>query len=558
MLEIIYKILTILGSIGLFLYGMKLMSESLQKVAGEGLRKILSAMTSNSFKGMLSGLLVTAIIQASSATTVMLVSFVNAGLISLTESIGVMMGATIGTTIKIWFLTLLGVKFNLTTIMLPLIALSLPFMFSKNKIRKSYGEFIIGFAVLFLGIGFLVNSFPDIQNNPGIHNFIAKFSTYQYQPVLLFILFGAVLTAAIQSSSATITLTIILSQKGIIPYDLAAALILGDNLGTTITANIAAIVANRPAKRAALSHTLFKLIGILWMLPLFYPYINITNNIVVYFIKDISINQNTVVLLSLCLFHTSFNIINMLLQIGFINKIENLLILIIPNNKKKEKSKLKYIDSIMFQSPGIHIEPVQKEIALYGKRIANMFQLIPKILLEKNDLKYEKLIEKIDKYNSISNKTHANIANYCIKATEDNLSHYESQMISTIQHINDYLTNICEVTTLLAKEIDSKNKQKIWFTQDLRNYLNTMFDNINASFYRLNEILDSDYKNVDLEKMIALNKCIKEYKAELLEIHQKDLAAKEYTEKAGICYVNILDYCSKITNLHFYIINLLK
>ncbi len=548
MIELILKIFTILGSLGLFLYGMKLMSESLQKVAGDGLHKILTSMTSNSFRGVFSGLLITAIIQASSATTVMLVSFVNAGLISLTESIGVMMGATIGTTIKIWFITLLGLKFNLTTILLPLVGLSLPLMFSKSKIRKSWGEFIIGFSILFVGIGFLINLFPDPQNNPDIYSFITKFSTYSYHPILLFILFGAVFTALIQSSSATITLTIILTLRGIIPYDLAAALILGENIGTTITANLAAIIANRPAKRSAFSHTLFKLIGVMWMLPVFYPFINIINTVVIYFAKGYSFTDSTIILLSLCLFHTSFNVLNTLLFIGFVNPFVKLLNILVPNKKKKEKSKLKYIDSIMFQSPGIHIEPVQKEIALYGKRIAKMYELIPRILIEKNEVKYARLIDKIAKYKALSDKTYNTISDYITKAAEDDLSSKESNLITSMQHINTHITSICDVIVTTANDIDNKNKQKIWFTQPMRNFLNEMFELVQQSFITLNEVLDTDYKNVNKEKSEELKDKFVKLKSDILTIHYQDLANNEYTYKAGNCYLSIIDNYEKISN----------
>ncbi len=548
MFDIILKIFTILGSLGLFLYGMKLMSESLQKVAGDGLHKILTSMTSNSFRGVFSGLLITAIIQASSATTVMLVSFVNAGLISLTESIGVMMGATIGTTIKIWFITLLGLKFNLTTILLPLVGLSLPLMFSKSKIRKSWGEFIIGFSILFVGIGFLINLFPDPQNNPDIYSFITKFSTYSFHPILLFILFGAVFTALIQSSSATITLTIILTLRGIIPYDLAAALILGENIGTTITANLAAIIANRPAKRSAFSHTLFKLIGVMWMLPVFYPFINIINTVVIYFAKGYSFTDSTIILLSLCLFHTSFNVLNTLLFIGFVNPFVKLLNILVPNKKKKEKSKLKYIDSIMFQSPGIHIEPVQKEIALYGKRIAKMYELIPRILIEKNEVKYARLIDKIAKYKALSDKTYNTISDYITKAAEDDLSSKESNLITSMQHINTHITSICDVIVTTANDIDNKNKQKIWFTQPMRNFLNEMFELVQQSFITLNEVLDTDYKNVNKEKSEELKDKFVKLKSDVLTIHYQDLANNEYTYKAGNCYLSIIDNYEKISN----------
>ena len=286
----------------------------------------------------------------------------------------------------------------------------------------------------------------------------------------------------------------------------------------------------------------------MWMLPVFYPFINIINTVVIYFAKGYSFTDSTIFLLSLCLFHTAFNILNTLLFIGFVNPFVKLLNILVPNKKKKEKSKLKYIDSIMFQSPGIHIEPVQKEIALYGKRIAKMYELIPRILIEKNEVKYARLIDKIAKYKALSDKTYNTISDYITKAAEDDLSSKESNLITSMQHINTHITSICDVIVTTANDIDNKNKQKIWFTQPMRNFLNEMFELVQQSFITLNEVLDTDYKNVNKEKSEELKDKFVKLKSEILTIHYQDLANNEYTYKAGNCYLSIIDNYEKISN----------
>ncbi|WP_286019155.1 Na/Pi cotransporter family protein, partial [Candidatus Venteria ishoeyi] len=253
-LAFIGKALTLIGALGLFLYGMKLMSESLQKVAGSKMRQILAAMTNNRFKGVLTGLLVTTTIQSSSATTVMVVSFVNAGLLSLIGAVGVIMGANIGTTVTAWVISLLGFKISLSILSLPIIGLSFPLFFSKNSFRKSWGEFLIGFAILFIGLQFLKESVPDIKSNPEALHFLSSFTNLGYWSVIIFVAIGTVLTIIIQSSSATMALTLVMCYNGILPFELAAAMVLGENIGTTITANIASLVANVSAKRAARAH----------------------------------------------------------------------------------------------------------------------------------------------------------------------------------------------------------------------------------------------------------------------------------------------------------------
>ena len=269
-----FDFLTLVGSLGLFLYGMKIMSEGLQKVAGNKLRSLLATMTKNRFAGVLTGLFITALIQSSSATTVMVVSFVNAGLLTLLQSITVIMGANIGTTVTAWIISLFGFKVSIAAFSIPLIALSIPFIFSAKSKRKSIGEFILGFAFLFMGLEMLKNSVPDLKSNPEMLEFLTKYTQSGFSSVLIFLAIGSILTVVVQSSSATMAITLVMVSKGWISYDLGAAMVLGENIGTTITANIAAIPANVSAKRAALAHTTFNVFGVVWMLFLFYPFIN--------------------------------------------------------------------------------------------------------------------------------------------------------------------------------------------------------------------------------------------------------------------------------------------
>ncbi|MCD7937512.1 MAG: Na/Pi symporter, partial [Tannerellaceae bacterium] len=267
-----FDFLTLIGAMGLFLYGMKIMSEGLQKLAGDKMRSILSVMTTNRVTGVLTGILITALIQSSTATTVMVVSFVNAGLLSLSQSISVIMGANVGTTVTAWIISLFGFKVSMSAFAIPLIGLCIPLIFSNKSKRKSWGEFLMGFAFLFMGLELLKNSVPDLQSNPQILAFLQNYTTLGFPSILIFLLLGSILTIIVQSSSATVAITLIMCSKGWIPFEMAAAMVLGENIGTTITANIAAINANVSAKRAALAHLMFNVLGVIWVLILFYPF----------------------------------------------------------------------------------------------------------------------------------------------------------------------------------------------------------------------------------------------------------------------------------------------
>ncbi|HRW63317.1 MAG TPA: Na/Pi symporter, partial [Bacteroidales bacterium] len=354
--------LTLVGSLGLFLYGMKLMSEALQKIAGDNMRNILAKMTSNPVKGVFTGLLITVVIQSSSATTVMMVSFVNAGLLSLTESIGVIMGANIGTTVTAWLISILGFKVDISIISLPLIGIGFPLLFSRTGKKKSWGEFIIGFAMLFLGLDFLKNSVPDIKSHPDILEFLRDYTSSGFGSHLLFLTIGTVLTIIIQSSSATMALTLVMCNNGWISFDIAAAMVLGENIGTAVTANIAAAVANVSAKRAARAHLIFNIMGVIWVSLIFNFFLSSIN----WFILKIGgvspYDSPLAIPIALSIFHSSFNIANTLIFIWFTKFIIAIVTKLVPQREEAEEFRLKYINTGLLSTAELSIHQAKKEI----------------------------------------------------------------------------------------------------------------------------------------------------------------------------------------------------
>ena len=376
------NILTILGSLMLFLFGMKLMSEALQRLAGRRFRTLFHSLASNPLKAITAGFLITSVIQSSSAVTVMLVSFVNAGIFSLTQGLGIMMGANIGTTITAWLVTLFGFKFEFTTILLPVLGLGLPLLFIPGSRNRSYAEFVLGFAILFLGLQFMKNSLPDVNENSPIVEAISSISGDGIRQYLLFALAGFLITILIQSSSASITLTFVLCYQGYISYEAAAAMILGENLGTTITANLAAIVANKAAKRVALGHTLFNFFGLIWAFIFFGTLVSVSYNAA----SDIIGNHfkaDNIIPLGLSIFHTGFNLINTLILAWFIPWFRKLLEkIIVLRASEKKNYKLKYFRSRFLSVNEIDIMQAHEQIYQFGKHVTYMFSLIPEYLTE--------------------------------------------------------------------------------------------------------------------------------------------------------------------------------
>jgi len=547
--NVIYLIFKILGALALFLYGMKLMSESLQKLAGIKLRNIIFAMTSNKLKAVFSGLILTAIIQSSSASTVMLVSFVNAGILSLTESIAVMMGANIGTTIKIWLITLLGVKFNISDFILPLIGLSLPLLFFKKKYFKSWGDFIIGFCLLFLGIGFLFQIFPENQQNAIFLQIIQKVTDLKNFATIIFVFTGFLLTAILQSSSATITITIVMSLNGLLTFENAAAMVLGENIGTTITANIAAIVANRSAKKMALSHSLFNIVGLVWVLLLFSPFLKLINDLLLSFTGQSPFIDNRIIPLSLCIFHTSFNVINTLILIGLIPFIIKILEFLIPEKKKKQKYKLKNIDVGFLSTSEFSLKLVQKEIVEYAKMQITVIETIPYLLVEKDDLLYKKHFEKILKKNLQSVKKESEILRFLNSISRGELSrsgimHFNS-MIKVCELVKDISDSLLEISQM----IDEKNSKKIWFTQTMRNRLNEMKILIVRALINMINNLESNFEEVSIIYAYEIENQINTLKDKLLIENEEAIKSEIYSYQTSIVYQNIILNFEKTADL---------
>ena len=562
-LTIIGNILTLVGALGLFLFGMKLMSEALQKVAGNKMRTILAAMTNSRIKGIFTGLLVTTTIQSSSATTVMIVSFVNAGLLSLIASIGVIMGANIGTTVTAWIIAILGFKVSLSFISLPIIGLSFPLFFSNNSNRKSWGEFMIGFAILFIGLQFLKESVPGINGNDEALTFLSSFTNLGFLSVLIFILVGTLLTIIIQSSSATMALTLVMCYNGLIPFELAAAMVLGENIGTTITANLAAFVANVSAKRTARAHLIFNMFGVVWMVAVFHYFLLGID----YFLEqrhgvsvlktDLSQHDfesvHDLYPIGLAVFHTSFNILNTLLLIGFAPLIAKLATKMVPGTgEDEEEFRLKFINSGLFSTSELAIIQARKEISSFGMRIEKMFTFIQSLFDEEKTKKYHKLLSRIEKYEEITDKIELEIAVYLTKISEGEISHESSKKIRAMLKIIDDMESVADAIYQLSKVIDNSRQNKSKFTNNQNNSIIEMFELIRLAFTEMIVNLDNSFGDMNIEGAQNIEKQINDKRNQLRQQHIEDLKEKKYKHKIGTFYSDIISINERIGD---YIIN---
>jgi len=541
MLNIILGILSLMGSIGIFLFGMKIMSESLQKVAGSRLRNILTTITANKFRSVLTGFTITAIIQSSSASTVMIVSFVNAGLLSLTESIGIIMGANIGTTITAWLIAILGFNFPISTIAVPLIGLGFPLIFSSVSTRKYWGEFIFGFALIFLGLEFLKGTIPDLKTYPGIMEFFSNFNNLGFLSVLIFVFIGMVFTMIIQSSSAAMAFTLVMCYKGWIGFDLAAAMIMGENIGTTITANIAAIVGNPMAKRAALAHFVFNFIGVSWMVFLLKFFLFGIDKMVLALYDESPYLNVALLPVALSLFHSIFNVSNSLILIWFIPYIKKITYGIIPSRKKKhEKSSLQHISTGLLSTSELSIFQARKEIAFYGKRIHKMFKMVRELFMEVNLQKFDQLYDRIVKYEEKSDAIELEIANYLTKLSEEELSQTGTIRVRTMLKLIDEIESVGDSCYNMSRTIQRKKENKIWFTQELRNNLNAMFDLIEEAFEEMIQNLQKDYMMVNANKAYGIEMKINKMRNMLKENHLESIESGNYKYNAGVIYSDLI------------------
>ena len=492
----ILQVFTLLGALGMFLYGMNLMSSGLQKAAGERLRGFLSAMTSNPLKGVLTGVGITSIIQSSSATTVMVVSFVNAGLLTLTQAIGVIMGANIGTTVTAWMVAWLGFKADISILAIPLMLFGFLFSNSKKDQRKNIGELIVGFCLLFLGLSFMKESVPDLRETPEVLEFVKTWSSYGFGSVLLFLAFGTILTLVLQSSSATMAITLIMLSMGWIPFGMACAMVLGENIGTTITANIAASVGNTQAKRAAMSHTIFNLFGVLWALILYKPFLNlvglVTENLFGlpnpategFSVSEPTAPEGTAALYGLSMLHTLFNLTNTLILVWFTGLIAKAVSWIIrtPENQEKEVFRLKYISAGPLATPELAVEQAFDEIIHFAQISKNGASYAQAAINEADTDKFEELREKLVKYEEISDRIEYEIATFLNGVSAEEISESTSVKIKAMYKIVGELESLGDSGENISRMLSRKNIHKKEFDADAIKNLNVMADAVNAAY----------------------------------------------------------------------------
>ena len=504
----ILQVFTLLGALGMFLYGMNLMSSGLQKAAGDRLRGFLSAMTSNPFKGVMTGLGVTSVIQSSSATTVMVVSFVNAGLLTLVQAIGVIMGANIGTTVTAWMVSWLGFKADISILAVPMMLFGFLFSNSKKDKRKSIGELIVGFCLLFLGLSFMKESVPDLSETPEVLNFVSSWASHGFWSVLLFLVFGTVLTLILQSSSATMAITLIMLSMGWIPFDMACAMVLGENIGTTITANIAAAVGNTQAKRAALSHTIFNLFGVIWALILFRPFLNLVGYITESLfglpnpasdglcVTESTSAEGTAALYGLSMLHTLFNVINTLILVWFTKWIAKAVCWIIrtPKNQEKEPFKLKYISAGPLATPELSVEQAFDEIIHFAQISKRGAEYAKEAVTETDANKFETLRGKLVKYEEISDRIEYEIASFLNGVSAGEVSKSTSQKIKAMYKIIGELESLGDSGETISRILLRKNIHKKKFNQETVKNLETMADTVFEAYDVMIENLTAAHK----------------------------------------------------------------
>ena len=502
----ILQIFTLLGALGMFLYGMNLMSSGLQKAAGDRLRGFLSAMTSSPFKGVLTGLGITTVIQSSSATTVMVVSFVNAGLLTLAQAISVIMGANIGTTVTAWLVSWLGFKADISILAVPLMALGFILSISKKSQRRNISELIVGFSLLFLGLSLMKNSVPDLSSTPEVLSFIKGWQGYGFGSVLIFLVFGTLLTLVLQSSSATMALTLIMLNMGWIRFDMACAMVLGENIGTTITANIAAAVGNSSARRAALAHTVFNLFGVIWALAL-YPYFLrligwITAGIFgipnpaaegfeVVVENGVQTDSQTSALYGLSMLHTLFNTINTLILIWFVPLIEKIVCAVIKDSKKKEEEvfRLKYISAGPLATPELATEQALKEIIHFAEISRHGLGYARAAIYASDPDEFEQYRAKLVKYEEIADRIDYEIAAFLNAVSTEEISVATSYKIKAMYKIIGEVESLGDSGESISRILSRKNVHKKEFDAEALKKLNSMVDLVDKAYVTMIENL---------------------------------------------------------------------
>jgi phosphate:Na+ symporter len=552
----IFVIFKLLGSLALLMFGMKTMSEALQKLAGDRLRKVLGAMTTNRFTGLLTGTFITASIQSSTATTVMVVSFVNAGLLTLGQSISVIMGANIGTTLTAWLMSIFGFQINMSDYIFCLFALAIPLIFSKKSGRKSFGEFIFGFSFMFLGLATLRENAiaMDLGHNQAVLNFIASCKELGGFSIFVFLIIGGILTTCVQSSAAVMAITLVLCSTGVLDIYLGIALVMGENIGTTLTSNIAALTANSQARRAALAHLIFNTFGVIWVLCIFHPFVNMDKYLVNLIAPNVP--ESVKITYYLSAFHTLFNVCNVLVLIWFIKPFEKLVCFVIKGKDDDEEFRLRYISTGLLSTSELSILQAHKEIILFSERINRMFGMVRDLLHTEKDDDFTKLFSRIEKYEIISDHMEIEIANYLNQVSEGRLSS-ESKL-----SIRGMLREVTEIESLgdscynLARTISRKKQTNMDFSEHQYDHIHFMMKLDEDALVQMIQVLQkNDHLEGEINKSYNIENEINNYRNQLKTQNILDVNNKEYDYQMGVYYMDIISECEKLGD---YVLNVVE
>lgn len=585
----ILDFLGLLGAVGLFLYGMKVMSEGLQKAAGDRLRNILSAMTRNRFTGTVTGFFITALIQSSSASTVMVVSFVNAGLMTLAQSMAVIMGANVGTTFTAWIIALFGFKVDISAFALPLIGLAVPLLFSKKSKTKSIGEFTIGFAFLFMGLDMISKYVPDLQSNPEMFAFLQRYASMGFGSVLIFCLVGIVVTMIIQSSAAMFAITLIMCSKGWITFDLACALVLGSNIGTTVTPLLASMSGNVAAKRTAMGHLLFNLLGTLWTLAVFFPFVELnswiteeigqgdpaglynyvsnlqatdpgmynqvmaaglpTDDGVVLHHRSVIAQMQVSVSFGLSIFHTVFNLINLSIMIWLTNVYVKIVEILVPaKHSGDDEFQLKFISAGILSASELNISQAEKEMHVFAERVGRMLPMARDLVHTKaGSDDFNRTYSRLEKYEEISDRMELEIANYLNRCAEGRLSNESKRRLTAMLSIDSEIESIADAMLGVGKILLRKQESGVHFNDEIYSNIDLMFGYVEKSVGGMLKVL-SNLENVDEHDIIACynrEREINNLRNQLRTANVANINGRHYEYQSGIYYMDIISTLEK-------------
>lgn len=548
------NIFSLLGSLGLFLYGMKIMSEGLEKFAGDRLRNILAAMTKNRVMGVLTGISVTALIQSSSATTVMVISFVNAGLMTLTQAIGVIMGANVGTTVTAWIISAIGFKVNIAAFALPLLAIGIPLVFSGNSQRKSIGEFVFGFSFLFMGLSFLQESAENLQVGNVVALMLAKVADGGFFTIILFVIVGALVTMLVQASAATMAITLMLFDMNIPGFGLeqAAALAMGQNIGTTITAFIASLTGNTQARRAALAHMFFNVFGVIIVLFIFYPFCDA----ITWFVSNVLGTPDND-MFKLSAFHTAFNVFNTLILIWFVKQIEQFVCKVLPQKEEKEEPRLRFISGGLLSTAELSIIQARNEIGVMAERCYRMTDMVRKALSAKKDNEFEYLYNRIEHYEQITDNMETEIADYLRKVSEGRLSAYTKMHIAQMLREVDELESVGDSMYHLARTLSRKRQHEPSpFTNEQKAHMEEMLNLTDKALGNMHSILlDNTSEPVDLKNAYGMESQLNDFRSKCRDENLEAVNTGVYNYRLGTFYNDFIGECERIGD---YVINVVQ